>query len=113
MTRTHRFLLLMLFGALIAAAACNATPAHADPVAPQVINYAHVAAPAVCETLDGHPSLPGVSGVIAAIQDDSGFTTDQSVQVLVLSVQTRCVRHLPLLQRFADTYAPTPKGQLA
>ncbi|MFV8317081.1 hypothetical protein [Mycobacterium sp. 23] len=34
-----RTLLLMLFGALIAAAACNA-PAHADPVAPQVINYA-------------------------------------------------------------------------
>ncbi|WP_166462062.1 hypothetical protein [Mycobacterium paragordonae] len=35
-----RTLLLMLFGALIAAAACNATPAHADPVAPQIINYA-------------------------------------------------------------------------
>ncbi|MDP7721836.1 DUF732 domain-containing protein [Mycobacterium sp. TY814] len=107
-----RALLLMLFGALIVAA-CNAAPAHADPVAPYVINYASIAAPAVCGTLDDHPSFPGISGVIQAIQDDSGFTTDQAVQVLVISVQTRCVRHLPLLQRFADTYAPAPKGQLA
>lgn len=108
-----RTLLLMLFGAIIAAAACNAAPAHADPVAPYVINYANIAAPAVCGTLDDHPSFPGISGVIQAIQDDSGFTTDQAVQVLVISVQTRCVRHLPLLQRFADTYAPTPKGRIA
>lgn len=37
-----RTLLLMLFGALIAAA-FTATPAHADPVAPQFINWAEPA----------------------------------------------------------------------
>lgn len=107
MIRARTWLYLMLFGALIVAA-CN-IPAHADPVAPQVINYARAVAPAVCEVLDDHPSLPGVAGVIAGIRDDSGFTTDQSVQVLVLSVESRCVRHVPLLQRFADTYAPRPQ----
>lgn len=99
----------MLFGAMIAAATA---PAHADPVAPQVVNYARAVAPAVCGTLDDYPTLPGVAGVVAGIQDDSGFTTDQSVQVLVLSVESRCVRHWPLLQRFADTYAPRPQRGL-
>lgn len=99
-----RTLLLMLFGALIVAA-CNATPAHADPIAPQVINYAVAASPAMCYALDQHPNLPGVDGVLLGIQDDSGFTTTQAGQALVLGVRYRCPWHLPLLQRYAATWA--------
>ncbi|OBS01853.1 hypothetical protein A9W98_17870 [Mycobacterium gordonae] len=98
-----RTLLLMLFGALIAAAACN-TPAHADPVAPQVINYAVATSPAMCYALDAHPTLPGVDGVLLGIQNDSGFTITQSGQALVIGVEYRCPRHLPLLKRYADTW---------
>lgn len=96
--------LLMLFGALIAAT-FTATPAHADPIAPQVINYAVTASPAICHTLELYPTLPGVDGVLQGIQNDSGFTATQAGQVLVLGVQYRCPWHLPLLKRYADTWA--------
>lgn len=100
-----RTLLLILLGWLIAAAAWNATPAHADPVAPQVINYAIAASPAMCNTLTAYPTLPGVDGLLAGIENDSGFTTTQAGQALVLGVRYRCPWHLPLLQRYATTWA--------
>jgi hypothetical protein len=88
---------------------CSA-PADADPIEPYVVNYAQTTAQAICATLDDYPSLPGIDGVLQGIQDDSGFTGRQAAQVLVLAVDNRCPRHLPLLRRYVATYAPTPKG---
>lgn len=98
------WLFLMAVGAVIAILLLNAPAnAQAEPVAPQVINYAYTAAPVMCSTLDAYPSLPGVDGVLDAIHDDSGFTWTQTAQALVLGVQFRCTRHIPLLQRYANT----------
>lgn len=98
-----------LVGVLAAAAAGGiaAAPAHADPAT----NYAAVVAPAVCSTLDAYPTLPGVEGVLQAVQRDSGFTVADTARVVVWAVSSRCPRHLPLLQRFADTYAPQQQGR--
>jgi len=92
---------------IITAAVYYSIPAHADPVT----NYAALAAPAVCETLDEHPTLPGLSGLLNAVQTDSGFTGRDAAAVVVYAVKTLCPRHIPLLQRFVSTYAPT--GQTA
>ncbi len=87
-------------------------PAHADPksVEPQVFNYAVASAPAMCVVLDKYPTLPGVEGVLLGIQNDSGFTAYQAGEALAIGVQVQCPRHIALLRRFADTYAPTTSG---
>lgn len=93
---------------LLTVAVYFSIPAHADPVEPQVTNYAKIAASAVCTTLDAYPTLPGVSGTVQAVVDDSGFTVTQAAQVVKISVITICPRHIPLLQRFVATWAPNP-----
>ncbi|PIJ36762.1 DUF732 domain-containing protein [Mycobacterium heckeshornense] len=93
---------LWLASVILGAALFFAAPAKADPAS----NYAAIAAPAVCSTLDAYPTLPGVEGVLQAVQRDSGFTVEQTARVVVLSVTSRCPRHLWLLQEFADVYAP-------
>lgn len=102
MISARRGLALMALGVLIVAS-CEPAPASADPIAPQVVNYAYTAAAAMCVALDAYPTLPGVDGVLDGIHDDIGFTWTQAGQALVLGVQYRCPRHLPLLQRYAST----------
>lgn len=94
--------------ALLTFAVYFSIPAHADPrsIEPQVFNYAITSAPAMCSVLDKYPTLPGVEGVLEGIQNDSGFTAFQSGEALAIGVQVQCPRHVALLQRFADTYAP-------
>lgn len=96
--------------ALLTFAVYFSIPAHADPVEPQVRNYATIAASAVCTTLDKYPTLPGVSGTVQAVADDSGFTVTQAAQVVSISVINVCPRHIPLLQRFVATWAPSPSA---
>lgn len=100
---------------MVAAGAAIASLAKADPIEPQVFNYAVTAAPAICAVLDKYPTLPGVEGVLQGIENDSGFTAFQAGEALAIGVQAQCPRHIALLQRFADTYAPqsTSGGVLA
>lgn len=94
---------------LVTVAVYFSIPAHADPagtVEPQVFSYAIRSAPAMCTTLDTFPTLTGVQGVLQGIENDSGFTEYQSGQALTIGVQVQCPRHIALLKRFADTYAP-------
>lgn len=97
-----------LASALVTVATYFSIPANADPrtIEPQVFSYAISAAPAICTVLDKYPTLPGVEGVLQGIQNDSGFTPFQSGEALAIGVQISCPRHVALLQRFADTYAP-------
>lgn len=74
--------------------------AHADPTD----DYTQTSALIVCQILDQHPTIPGIAGVIEGIQTDSGFTVSESARVLVDAIYRQCPRHLPLLQRFIDTY---------
>lgn len=108
--RIHWSVWTITAGALIGCAGVGAAGADPIQVEPQVANYARTAAPAVCGTLDAYPTLTGVSAVLQGIKDDTGFTMAQSAQVLVLSVENKCPRHLPLLQRYASTYSPAPGG---
>ncbi|MGV0042064.1 hypothetical protein [Mycobacterium colombiense] len=103
--------------ALLTFATYFSIPANAEPrsIEPQVFNYAITAAPAMCTVLDKYPTLPGVEGVLQGIENDSGFTAFQAGEALAIGVQAECPRHIALLQRFADTYAPrsTSGGVLA
>lgn len=91
---------------------CASIPkANADPVSPNVASYAISNAAAVCATLDDYPTLDGVAAVAYGINGD-GFTFHEAGQIIALSVESKCPRHLPLLQRFIDTYDP-PKGMVA
>lgn len=108
--RLHWSVWTIAAGVLIGCAGTGAAEADPIQVEPQVANYARIAAPAICSTLDAYPTLPGVSAVLQGIRDDSGFTTRQAAQVLVLSVENRCPRHIALLQRYANTYTPDTGG---
>lgn len=103
------WLWVILASWLVTAAVWYSIPAHADPgsVEPQVFQYAITSAPAMCTVLDSYPTLPGVEGVLQGIQHDSGFTAYQSGEALAVGVQLQCPRHIALLKRFADTYAPS------
>jgi hypothetical protein len=107
---TRRQLYLAALGALAAAAIGHSPLATADPSSQSVVNYAQSVAPAVCYTLDDSPTLPGVSGVLTGVQNDSGFTGRDAAWVVVYAVTTKCSRHLALLQRFVATYAPAQSG---
>ncbi|MDM3894795.1 hypothetical protein [Mycobacterium intracellulare] len=80
--------------------------AHADPIPQPVINYAAHNASRVCAALDAAPTFPGISNTLDSIQRETGFNPLYSADVLVLSVDAVCPRHLPLLQNFVNTYAP-------
>jgi len=92
-------------GGIVGGALHYSIVADADPADP-VLNYAAVAADAICSTLDEYPTLPGVSGVISAVEHDSGFDVARASKVVVLAVESTCPRHLPLLDRFVATWAP-------
>lgn len=81
--------------------------AHADPIPQPVINYTAHNAGRVCAALDAAPTFPGISNTLDSIQRETGFNPLYSADVLVLSVDAVCPRHLPLLQNFVNTYAPS------
>jgi hypothetical protein len=87
---------------LIGFALYFSVPAHADPVS----DYARVAAPAVCATLDRYPTLAGVLGVGEGIVYDTGgrFGYYEAGEIIGWSVFSVCPRHIALLQRFIAVY---------
>lgn len=93
---------LMLASVIIGAAIAFASPAHADPVS----NYAEISAGPICSTLDSYPSLAGVSGVAAAIEEDAGFSAYDAGRVIAMAVIDYCPRHLGLLRQYVAVYAP-------
>jgi hypothetical protein len=84
--------------------------ARADTVDHGVQHRTNTEAPSVCSLLNDYPTLSAVAGVIQGLVEDDEFTPYQTGEVVTRSVANDCPRHVPLLQRFADTY--TPKGQL-
>lgn len=84
--------------------------ASADPVSTRVATEAITMAPAVCATLDDHPTTDGVAGVAMAIHDE-GFTMEEAGQIIALSVLSKCPQHKPLLEKFIGVYGS--KGQAA
>lgn len=105
-----RLLVTAVAAGIVLIGAASSTPAHADPVAPEVVSYAARNANRVCIVLAAFPNFAGVTGVMDGIQKDTGFTSLQTAQALVLSVETTCPEFLPLLKRFADAYSPTTSG---
>lgn len=106
----RRVLVLLTLGWLACAGWLVTAPdAHADPLS----DYTVLAATAVCSTLDDHPTVPGVTGVITGVMDDSGFTAYDSGEVVARAVIGWCPRHVPLLQRFVSVYAPDARGRIA
>ena len=84
--------------AVATAATVKAAPDNAS------IAYAETYGQAVCATLDDFPTFSGIFGVGQAIMDD-GLSARQAGYAVALSVGEFCPRHLPLLQRFSDSYS--------
>ncbi|ASW89903.1 hypothetical protein [Mycobacterium marseillense] len=84
----------------------NQAIAHADPVEPNVLNYAVVAAPVVCRTLNEDPTILGVAGLMQAVIVKTGLTAYQAGEVVTLSVINECPWHTALLNQIATDYAP-------
>lgn len=106
------FLLLALFGWLTAAALFTAGVAKADPIT----DYATTNADAVCSTLHDYPTVDGVTGILAAVIEHSGFSPYQAGRTVAMAVTLECPQYIPILQKFVDRYAPAPefsKGYIA
>lgn len=98
-------LLLMLVTAFLGCAVVLlSTPQAKADVDDAAKAYAMVYGQAVCSTLDDYPnSLDAVIGIGQAIRDD-GLTLYQAGEVIQISVQQMCPRHLGLLKRFVAVY---------
>lgn len=87
----------MIGSALFGACFYLASPARADGYLDMDETvYVQAFAGAVCATLDDYPSLGGVMGVVAAIEED-GFAADDAVDIVNSSVANNCEQHWPLL----------------
>lgn len=98
----RRRLTLAAFGAILAGATIGTGIAKADPQQ----NYAAINAGPICSVLDDYPSIAGVTGVLQGVQNDSGFTPYQAGQSVAEAVIGWCPRHLALLKRYIQVYAP-------
>lgn len=97
-TRLGAALRLLLAAVLVGGSVGVAARANADPV----VDYTIGNAGRVCKTLDMHPTFGGVTGLMAAVIDDGGFTIDEAAQVVVRSVANQCPRHWGLLLAYAN-----------
>ena len=77
-----------------------AAPARADIDDPAVTAYAAHYGGAVCQTLDEYPTDAGILGVGQGIMEH-GFTAFQAGEVIYLSVDDICPRHMALVRSFA------------
>jgi hypothetical protein len=78
--------------------------AHADPT-PTAIDYTIINHDRVCNVLDQHPTVDGVTGVVVGIVGE-GLTYSEAGQVVGMSVIGWCPHHEPLLHRFIAAYTP-------
>lgn len=97
MSRLVPILWLLLASVLIGASVGLAARASADPTGYTIANAGRI-----CASLDEHPTFSGVTGVMAAVIDDGGFSIDEAAQVIVRSVANRCPRHWGLLLAYAN-----------
>lgn len=81
----------------------NSPVAQADPVSDYAAEYGN----AVCVVLDAFPTFDGIMGVGSGIVDDGYLSYYQAGQVIRLSVEAFCPRHLLLLQQFAAYHGNT------
>ncbi len=84
---------------MVQAGSAQATP---------VENYAADAGTVVCDVLDDYPTVAGVSGVVAGVMNDSGFTAYDSGAVVAEAVMLFCPYHVPLLRRYVAVYGDQP-----
>ena len=103
--RIHWSIPVVAASVIVTAAVYFSIPGHAEPSDAKVVNYAASVATAVCGTLADFPTLPGVQGVLQGVKQDSGFTDYETGEAVAIAVKLGCPRFIPLLQRFADTYA--------
>jgi hypothetical protein len=96
-------------GGAVALAALVMTPAaNASPIT----NYGTINAGPICKTLDDYPTVAGVTGVLSAVMEDSGFSAYQAGEVVGWTVATFCPSHIPELKRFVAIYsAPAETAQ--
>jgi hypothetical protein len=78
-----------------------APDANAEPID----NYAAINAGRICATLDDYPTIAGVTGVLQAVMEDSGFGPYDAGRTVATAVMASCPEHLPVLQRFVAVYA--------
>lgn len=76
--------------------------AHAEPITPgEMFAIEHAAD--ICITLDAHPTVPGVLGVLTALTE-YGLSATESGVALTSSVVAVCPIHAPLLRQFVARY---------
>lgn len=76
--------------------------------------YADLYGTIVCSVLDEHPTIAGVIGVGQGISEESGFTLEQSGEVIGYSVVSYCPWHKPLMNRFITAFSSSESaGQIA
>lgn len=95
---------IILFVGLVAGGLL-APEAHAGPAE----DYAVVNAGRVCAVIEAHPTVDGVTGVLAGVIADSGFSPYQAGRIVGMAVMMDCPEMLPVLQQFVDRYAPAPE----
>ncbi len=82
--------------------------AHAEPAPAPTLSAGDVFAREhgvdLCVALDAHPTVPGVLGILSAL-NDYGLSASESGVALASSVVTVCPIHRPLLRQFVATYS--------
>jgi len=95
----------LVTGALLTAGVTAfAAPAKAEPdISDEVLEYTVKVEGVVCSTLSKYPTISGVTGILVAIEQE-GFTPYEAGEIVALSVEDRCTRFIPLLERFVAIY---------
>lgn len=85
--------------------------AHADTLTPTESAYVQAYGGDVCAALDRFHTISGVVSVVKGVVN-SGFTAEQSVDVVNAAVATTCPSNWPLLQQTGQYFREQQKGQL-
>lgn len=94
--------LWLLAVAVLIGVALGQCIAHAEPItAGEMFAIEHAAD--ICITLDAHPTVPGVLGVLTALTE-YGLSATESGVALASSVVAVCPMHAPLLRQFVARY---------
>lgn len=97
MSRVVPVLWLLLASVIIGGSVGLAARASADPTGYTIAN-----AGTICAILDETPTFSGVTGVMAAVIADGGFTVDEAAEVVVNAVWNLCPRHQGLILAYGD-----------
>ena len=97
MSRVVAVLWLLLASVLIGGSVGLAARASADPTGYTIANAGRI-----CASLDEHPTFSGVTGVMAAVITDGGFSVEDAATVVVEAVWNLCPRHKNLLLAYGD-----------